>query len=277
MGIRLFGSCTRRCRPAINLSRCSAWQGIRRLGITLLTFALCAQQTNAFSQDCEWLSKYVKDSLPSFVEIRQSGSTPSNQARGAFPLGPARVSLSIAFSSDTLPERHNTYAKFIESIIDNLKLPIEMLDGQQNPYVLIYFFRRGYTAADTPKLLSQFRAIPNRQLFRETFPHYDILIFSLCFTNVHRTADGRSRVTVFVPLDDAGAPVDVSRRCVTEGLLKSLGVSLNRDGWTDNCDSCLETDRRMARILLENNKSARVRITADEMVRRLTGAACETK
>jgi hypothetical protein len=230
------------------------------------------------------LSAYVNDRVlpPATVSVRLPGRPLPNVIRGVFPLGPKRVSLSLLFSPEISAEWRDIQKQFLDEILSAVQLPIELADSAHaDSHIVVFFFKQGRTPADTPKLMSQFRELPNRaELFSEDMSFlYHSLVVSDCMTPALLSPDASlSRLTILIPVDPiTGVPIPNSNSCVTTGLIKAFGVGVLREdsiSQADHCTECLAIDIRMAAILHKNNDSDRTLITPKEMVRRLSGGRC---
>lgn len=220
------------------------------------------------TSECAWLKKYVEDSA-------------SND--GTFPLGPRSLTWSVASPPDVSREVRDAQKAFVTSVINELHVPAAYTENEKDADLFIFFHIKKESGSDTSRIISQLRSSPRlKNSLILQLPVLRDVTFAKCALAYTIPSKTRSRaIDVRVPFNKrTGTPISGASACISEGLLKIVGISLRnngiaRTGWLDTCPQCLEVDRQMAAILSENNRSIRRHISAAEMIKSLSKSTCD--
>jgi len=224
------------------------------------------QQNAPTAQDCSWLENYVKDSSDN----------------GTFPLGPADVTWAVGSAPDA-PQKHmERHKALVLSVLSEVALPALPSTDPENAQVLFFFHTKKERSTDKNRILSELKSLTRtKPMYPDDHPFNDLASYNACsYSYLPNPNKSVGRISILIPFDrNTGSPIPEAKSCVTEGLLKAFGISLKgygveRTGWTINCPRCVETDRRMAEILSQNNRSKQLKITVSQMLTELEDMAC---
>lgn len=244
----------------------------------LLLFALLNWPANSQSdiwpsqwrtQECKWLEAYVRES----------------SRRGNFPLGSGRLTWSSGHGPSIPELQREQHRKFVSEVVQELDENTLFSASSEDVRLFVFFHTKRETQADTDSILAELRSsarvAPN---FPESGPQYEAYTFNKCsFGQKINPAGGPPSVTVLIPFDrKTGVPITDAKQCIAEGLLKASGIGLSRRiflaiGSDKSCQKCQEADRRMIKIISDNNKSAGRQIDVSQMVSELSENQCHVQ